>query len=72
LEVDRWSSAIAQIPKARESHILQNIAQPTGDFICTNRETVSGVTIDLRAARLGDGVAGASSKVSGRVKKLVF
>jgi hypothetical protein len=63
---------MAQVPKAWGSHVLQNTKQHTGNDICTSRETVSGMTIDLQAARLGGGVTGASSKVIGPVKKLAF
>jgi hypothetical protein len=59
-------------PKAWRSHVLQNTGQHTGNDICTSRETVSGVIIDLQAGKRRSGVTGASSKVTGLVKKLVF
>jgi hypothetical protein len=59
-------------PKAWESYVLQNTEQHTGNDICTSREAVSGVTIDLQAAQLGGGVAGALSKVTGPMKKMAF
>jgi hypothetical protein len=49
-------------PKAWGSHVLRNAGEHTGNVGRASRETASGVRIDLRAARLGGGVAGASSK----------
>jgi hypothetical protein len=58
--------------KAQGSHVLQNTGQHTGNDTYTSRKTISGVRIDLRAARLGGRVAGGSSKVTYSVKKLAF